>query len=63
MLKERDYTVVADIDPDPFFDFTQERPEVYFDEDGDRQVRWPENEFTVIRYPEGARDIDCGERR
>ncbi len=57
MLKERDYTVVADIDPDPFFDFTQERPEVYFDEDGDRQVRWPENEFTVIRYPEGARDM------
>ena len=57
MLKERDYTVVADIDPDPFFDFTQERPEVYFDEDGDRQVRWPENEFTVIRYPGGARDM------
>ena len=57
MLKERDYTVVADIDPDPFFDFTQERPEVYFDEDGERQVRWPENEFTVIRYPEGARDM------
>jgi len=57
MLKERDCTVVADIDPDPFFDFTQERPEVYFDEDGERQVRWPENEFMVIRYPEGARDM------
>ncbi len=23
MLKERDATVVADIDPDPFFDFTE----------------------------------------
>ena len=57
MLKERDFTVVADIDPDPFFDFTQERPEVFTDEDGDRQIRWPENEFTVIRYPEGARDM------
>ena len=57
MLKERDCTVVADIDPDPFFDFTQERPEVYLDEDGERQVRWPENEFMVIRYPEGARDM------
>ena len=57
MLKERDCTVVADIDPDPFFDFTQERPEVYFNEDGERQVRWPENEFMVIRYPEGARDM------
>ena len=57
MLKERDSTIVADIDPDPFFDFTQARPEVYNDEDGDRQLRWPENEFSVIRYPEGSRDL------
>ena len=57
MLKERDFAVVADIDPDPFFDFTQERPEVFTDTDGDRQIRWPENEFTIIRYPEGARDM------
>ena len=57
MLKERDATVVADIDPDPFFDFTQERPEMFFDADGERQVRWPENEFMIIRYPEGARDM------
>lgn len=57
MIKERDYVIVADIDPDPFFDFTQERPEVYLDDEGDRQLRWPENEFLVIRYPEGARDI------
>lgn len=57
MLKERDHTTVADIDPDPFFDFTQARPEVYNDEDGERQLRWPENEFAVVRYPEGSRDI------
>lgn len=57
MIKERDYVIVADIDPDPFFDFTQERPEVYLDDDGERQLRWAENEFLVIRYPEGARDI------
>ena len=57
MLKERDYAVVADIDPDPFFDFTQARPEVYNDEDGERQLRWPENEFVVVRYPEGTRDL------
>lgn len=57
MLKERDHTIVADIDPDPFFDFTQARPEVYNDEDGERQLRWPENEFAVVRYLEGSRDI------
>jgi len=57
MLKERDALVIADIDPDPFFDFTQERPEQLIDEDGEKQIRWPENEFMIIRYPEGARDM------
>ena len=57
MLKERDDVIVADIDPDPFFDFTQERPEVVIDENEDRVLRWPENEFAVVRYPEGARDL------
>ncbi len=57
MLKERDATVVSDIDPDPFFDFTQERPEQVIDEDGERQIQWPENDFMIIRYPEGARDM------
>ena len=57
MLKERDCTVVADVDPDPFFDFTQARPEVYNDVDGERMLRWPENEFVVVRYPEGSRDL------
>jgi proteasome assembly chaperone (PAC2) family protein len=57
MVKERDYVIVADIDPDPFFDFTQERPEVFIDDEGQRRLRWAENEFFVIRYPEGVRDI------
>ena len=57
MLKERDALVIADIDPDPFCDFTQERPEQFIDEDGEKQIRWPENEFMIIRYPEGARDM------
>lgn len=57
MLKERDSLIVADIDPDPFFDFTQQRPQVWFDDDGERHLRWPENEFAVVRYPEGLRDL------
>ena len=57
MVKERDAVVVADVDPDPFFDFTQERPHQYVDEDGERRIRWPENEFLVVRYPEGSRDL------
>ncbi|MFZ9380453.1 MAG: PAC2 family protein, partial [Ilumatobacteraceae bacterium] len=56
-IQERSVTVVASIDPDPFFDFTQERPETFIDEDGDRHIRWPENDFLVVRFPEGSRDL------
>jgi proteasome assembly chaperone (PAC2) family protein len=46
--------VVAAIDPDPFFDFTQERPQIEIDDAEQRQITWPENEFRVLRY-EGLR--------
>ena len=38
LLREKPGPVVASIDPDPFFDFTQERPEVWID---DGSTRWP----------------------
>ena len=56
-VQDRDVVVVGSIDPYPFFDFTQERPETYLDEDGDRHIRWPENDFVVARFPEGSRDL------
>ena len=56
-VQDRDVVGVGSIDPDPFFDFTQERPETYLDEDGDRHIRWPENDFVVARFPEGSRDL------
>ena len=56
-VQDRDVVAVGSIDPDPFFDFTQERPETYLDEDGDRHIRWPENDFVVARFPEGSRDL------
>ena len=56
-VQDRDVVVVGSIDPDPFFDFTKERPETYLDEDGDRHIRWPENDFVVARFPEGSRDL------
>jgi hypothetical protein len=47
---------VGEIDPDPFYDFTQERPHVEL-EDGDlRVIRWPENTFEVVRGS-GGRDL------
>ena len=34
--------LVASLDSDPFYDFTQVRPEAQFDEDGEREIVWPE---------------------
>jgi hypothetical protein len=47
---------VGEIDPDPFYDFTQERPQVEFDEGEVRTIRWPENQFEVVRG-RGERDL------
>ena len=47
---------VAEIDPDPFYDFTQERPQVEFDEGEVRVIRWPENRFDVV-HGRGGRDL------
>jgi proteasome assembly chaperone (PAC2) family protein len=57
VVEERVAPIVASIDPDPFFDFTQERPEVYLDDDESRLIRWPTNEFRVARFPDAPHDL------
>jgi hypothetical protein len=47
---------VGEIDPDPFYDFTQERPQVEMDDGDVRVIRWPENTFEVVRG-NGGRDL------
>jgi hypothetical protein len=47
---------VGEIDPDPFYDFTQERPHVEFDDGDLRVIRWPENSVEVVRGI-GGRDL------
>jgi len=49
--------LVATIDADPFYDFTQVRPEARFDDDGEREIVWPMNDVVAIRFPEAARDV------
>ena len=44
----------AEIDPEEFYDFTTTRPETYVDEDGVRQMRWPENEFHYFNPPDSG---------
>ncbi|MEI8239525.1 MAG: PAC2 family protein, partial [Actinomycetota bacterium] len=49
--------IVAAIDPDSFFDFTQERPQVELDDTERPQILWPENEFRVARFTGRAHDM------
>jgi proteasome assembly chaperone (PAC2) family protein len=57
LADDRVAPIVASIDPDPFFDFTQERPQVVMDDAELRQVVWPENEFRIARFPGKAHDL------
>ena len=57
LFADRIAPIVASIDPDPFFDFTQERPHVELDEDEVRQIRWPDNEFRFARFPGTPHDL------
>ena len=41
--------VIGRLDPDTFYDFTQHRPQVYLDGEGDRQIRWPANDLVIMR--------------
>jgi hypothetical protein len=40
---------IGEIDPDPFYDFTQERPTVEIVDGEQRRVVWPANAFRVVR--------------
>ena len=54
-IGEEHAVTVGSIDPDPFYDFTQQRPHVSFDDDV-REIVWPGNEFVLQRNP-GHRDV------
>ena len=46
-----DAEVVADVDPEEFFDFTSTRPEVRLDDDGLREIVWPATEVLAASIP------------
>jgi proteasome assembly chaperone (PAC2) family protein len=45
LVRELGAERVASIDPEEFFVFTQERPEVRLKDDGEREIHWPRSEF------------------
>ena len=46
----------ADIDPESFVDFQQNRPHVSLDEGMTRRIEWPENAFYHASIPGADRD-------
>ena len=49
--------LVADVDPEEFYDFTSTRPEVRLDDDGLREIVWPATEIHAGTIPGGDQDV------
>lgn len=56
VVSNRTPTTIAEIDPDPFYDFTQVRPEVVMDGDVST-IRWPRNAFDAIHFQQTEHDL------
>jgi proteasome assembly chaperone (PAC2) family protein len=52
-----DLELVAELDPEEFYSFTDTRPHVAFDEGGLRHIEWPANRFWAGAIPDTDRDI------
>jgi proteasome assembly chaperone (PAC2) family protein len=49
--------LVADVDPEEFYDFTSTRPQVRLDDDGLRQIDWPATEVHAATIPGTDTDV------
>jgi proteasome assembly chaperone (PAC2) family protein len=57
LVAHHDSELIGSIDSDPFYDFTQIRPEARLDDNGERIIVWPSNDFLAVRCPESAHDL------
>jgi proteasome assembly chaperone (PAC2) family protein len=57
LIDRYDAELVADIDPEEFFDFTSARPQAEVDEDGVRHIVWPTTEVYAGTLPGDAGDV------
>ena len=57
LVDRSDTEILGEINPETFFDFTQERPTVSFDDNGLRKLTWPQNLIVAIRNPGEKRDL------
>ncbi len=52
-----DAELIAQIDPEEYFDFQSTRPTITLTEGQARQIDWPENNLIAARVPGGDRDL------
>jgi proteasome assembly chaperone (PAC2) family protein len=57
LIDRYDAELVADIDPEEFFDFTSARPQAEIDDDGVRRIVWPTTEVYAASLPGDAGDV------
>ena len=52
-----DPQLVAEIDPEEYFDFQATRPTIVLSEGQARSIEWPQNELIAVRVPGAERDL------
>jgi len=52
-----DAQLVAEIDPEDYFDFQATRPTIVLSEGQARRIEWPQNDLIAIRIPGAERDL------
>lgn len=57
LIETTDAERIATIDADEFFDFQVRRPVVLVDDDGTREIAWPETEIWLVSPPYSSRDL------
>jgi len=57
LVAHNESEIIGSIDSDPFYDFTQIRPEARLDDHGERIIVWPNNDFLAVRCPNSAHDL------
>ena len=57
LMEKSESENLGEIDSETFFDFTQERPLISFDKNGERALTWPKNKIVAIKTNGNERDI------
>jgi proteasome assembly chaperone (PAC2) family protein len=57
LIDRWDVELVADVDPEEFYDFTSTRPQVHLDDDGQREIEWPATEVFAGSIPGVGTDV------